>query len=339
MFVAALLLHGIHAGHAAAKPDSAKAPLKVIFETDMGNDIDDALALAMLYRYQQQGKVEILALSNNKQSINSVRYLDIMNHWYRYKKIPIGTVKDGKAGEDESGSFAQKIATLRAGEKPVFNSSIESYGKVQESVTLYRQILSAQPDSSVVIISVGFFTNLAKLLGSAPDKYSVLDGAKLVAKKVRFLSVMAGNFSEPKATEFNVKTDIAAAQKVYTQWPGIIYSSPFDVGNSILFPASYIERNLGYNTPQPVVEGYKLYLPMPYDRPTWDPTAALFAVEPNNDYFRLTPPGTITVDGDGYTVFSQQAGGRHYYLQTPDAAAILRIKARFIELTTKTGHP
>ena len=30
-------------------------PLYVIFETDIGNDIDDALALDMLYKYQDQG--------------------------------------------------------------------------------------------------------------------------------------------------------------------------------------------------------------------------------------------------------------------------------------------
>ena len=29
-----------------------KSPMKVIFDTDMGNDVDDALALAMLHRFK-----------------------------------------------------------------------------------------------------------------------------------------------------------------------------------------------------------------------------------------------------------------------------------------------
>src|SRR5574340_747236 len=117
----------------------------------MGNDIDDALALAMLYRYASQGKLTIAAISNNKQSINSVRFLDIMNKWYHYPDIPIGTVRNGKNGENESASFAKKVVdcSVRQGKK-IFFSSISDYNKVEGSVKLYRRILAAAPDLSVV---------------------------------------------------------------------------------------------------------------------------------------------------------------------------------------------
>ena len=42
-------------------------PQKVIFDTDMGNDIDDALALDMLYKYMDAGKVDLLAVMVNKE--------------------------------------------------------------------------------------------------------------------------------------------------------------------------------------------------------------------------------------------------------------------------------
>lgn len=41
------------------------ARVKVIFETDMGNDIDDALALDMLYKYALADRAEILAVMLN----------------------------------------------------------------------------------------------------------------------------------------------------------------------------------------------------------------------------------------------------------------------------------
>ncbi|MGM5470142.1 nucleoside hydrolase [Flavobacteriaceae bacterium LMO-SS05] len=308
-------------------------PVKVIFETDMGNDIDDALALAMLYRYAEQGKIELIGISNNKQSRNSAKFIDLMNSWYHYPKIPIGTINNGKKGEDESKSFAKKLIDQSKKNKTFLNSSKKGCKtKVEESVNLYRRILSAQPDHSVVIISVGFFTNLARLLESEPDAYSALNGIELVSKKIKFLSVMAGNFSSPAMTEFNVRVDIASAKKVYEQWPGIIYSSPFEIGNNILFPASSIENNLGYAHTNPLVEGYKLYLPMPYDRPTWDLTAALFAIEPDQGYFTISNPGFVKVNEEGYTSFSEDTIGKHFYLIPPDLTTKNKILERFIEL-------
>ena len=45
--------------------------LDVIFETDIGNDIDDALALDMLYKYMDQGIIRLSAVMLNKSSRHS----------------------------------------------------------------------------------------------------------------------------------------------------------------------------------------------------------------------------------------------------------------------------
>lgn len=64
------------------------------------------------------------------------------------------------------------------------------------TVTLYRRLLAESPDSSVVVVSVGFSTNLGRLLESWGDKYSPLDGIELVKRKVKFCSVMGGSFGD-----------------------------------------------------------------------------------------------------------------------------------------------
>ena len=52
-------------------------------------------------------------------------------------------------------------------------------------------MLSAQPDRSVAISSVGLLTNLAALLRSGPDDNSPLDGRALVAQKVGTVSILS----------------------------------------------------------------------------------------------------------------------------------------------------
>jgi hypothetical protein len=53
---------------------------------------------------------------------------------------------------------------------------------------------------------------------------------------------------------------------------------------------------------------------MPYDRPAWDLTAALYAVRPDHGYFSLSPPGRITVDEKGKTAFEPDPAGKQRYL-------------------------
>lgn len=43
--------------------------LNIIFETDIGNDVDDAMALDMLYKYIDQDKINVLAITINKDRL------------------------------------------------------------------------------------------------------------------------------------------------------------------------------------------------------------------------------------------------------------------------------
>jgi hypothetical protein len=98
--------------------------------------------------------------------------------------------------------------------------------------------------------------------------------------------------------------------------------SGFEIGTALLFPAARIESDFGYVANHPIADAYRSYQKMPYDRPTWDLTAALYAVCPDRGYFSLSPPGVISVDGQGRTRFTPQPGGKHRYLVlTPEQKA------------------
>lgn len=318
---------------ASCANDSVKEqPLRVIFETDMGNDIDDALALDMLYKYADQNKVDLLAVSSNKNSHYSARYIALMNSFYGYSSLLVGEVKNGADSEGDAVNYTEIVCEYAVDSQKVFTEVERDF---EESVRLYRKILSDQPDNSVVIISVGFSTNLAQLLESSADEFSDLTGRELVAKKVKLLSMMAGNFSRnPQKLEYNIMKDIPAAKKVFNEWPTPIVTSPFGVGNSILYPASSIENDFNWTEYHPLVIGYKNYLQMPYDRQTWDLTAVLYAVEPNENYFSLSESGVVTVNDEGYTLFEPESGGNHQFLKV-DSIQQERVRSRFIDLITQ----
>lgn len=319
------------------KPDETMAvtdhPLSIIFETDMGNDVDDALALDMLYKYHEAGRINLLAMTTNKKSEYSAGYLDIMNTWYGHPDIPIGVVEGG-TDTDNLDNFVRAACLLQKDGQPAFARTIADHSLFPKSVALYRKTLAAQPDASVVIVSVGFSTNLAQLLDSPGDEYSSLTGRELVAKKVVLLSAMMGHFADPHFQEFNVKCDIPAARKVIAEWPTQIIVSPFEVGEAILYPGASIQHDFTWANPHPLVVGYENYLPMPYDRQTWDLTSVLCVVEKENVFFGSSGPGTIAITEDAITHFTPGPSGRHSYLTVkPEQAA--KVRQYFIDLITK----
>ena len=106
----------------------------------------------------------------------------MLNHFYgRDKTTAIGAynISTPDAELVMQAPLSYVDAVLDQYPSPIRNSS-----QVEDAVTVYRRVLSAQPDDSVAISSIGIHTNLAALLRSAPDQHSPLDGRELVAKKV-----------------------------------------------------------------------------------------------------------------------------------------------------------
>lgn len=317
------------------KPVSDRYPEHVIFETDLGNDIDDAMALDMLYKYMDADSLELLALSINKPGTAPAVYADIMNRWYGYPDIPVAILREGADCETDAVNYASAVAVMKSDNgDPLFPRSIESIDSLPVPEKLYRKMLASSADSSVTVISTGFFTNMARLLESGPDEFSELSGRELVARKVRSMCCMAGCFNDTIPAEYNVKKDIPAARKVFAEWPGEITASPFELGFSIRYPAESIENDFGWAAEHPMTEAYKVYRPMPYSRQTWDLTAVLYAVEPDGGYFNVSPAGEISVDENGRTIFKEIPSGKHHYL-TVTGPQKRRIRSRFIEMISR----
>jgi inosine-uridine nucleoside N-ribohydrolase len=317
----------------------AAEPVRLIFDTDMGNDIDDALALALIHALQDRGECELLAVTVSKENAYAASYVDAVNTYYGRPDIPIGRVEEGMT--PEPGKYVKAVVeTKNKDGKPRYPFDLGPDSQTPEAVSLLRKTLAAQADHSVVLVVVGFSTNAVRLMDSKADEYSPLNGVELISKKIKLLSMMAGSFEfEPEGPgeeriEYNVKVDIPSAKKVIEHWPTKLILSPWYLGASIKIPAVSMERDYGHSGPSPVQHGYRLYGKMPYDRPCYDLTSVLVAVRPDLGYFNLDKTGRVRVDQQGRTVFEESENG-NTLVMTADENQRTRVREAFVFLCSQ----
>ncbi|MFO0905592.1 MAG: nucleoside hydrolase [Pirellulales bacterium] len=319
--------------YGAEGPPPKPQPVKVIFDTDMGNDVDDALALAMLHALHRRRDCDLLAVTLTKNHPLAGRYVDAVNTFYGRGDLPVGVRRKGKV---EDSKFLP-VATVMDDGKLRYPHDLDP-ATAPDAVPLLRRLLAQEPDQSVTLVQVGFFSNLAELLDAPADDLSPLTGRQLIEKKVKLLSVMAGAFQTIHANnrylEYNVVQDIPAAQKLAREWPTPIVWSGFEIGIALPYPATSIDRDYGYVPHHPVAEAYYKYMPPPHERPTWDLTSVLYAVRPDAGYFELSPAGQVTVEDDGFTRFVPKANGRDRFLVLPERL-VLRTKEALVQLSSQ----
>jgi inosine-uridine nucleoside N-ribohydrolase len=323
--LAALLLFGVAASPAAESP---VPPVGLIFDTDIGNDCDDAMALAVIHALQNRQQCRLLAVTLTNPDPLAGRLVDAINTFYGRPDIPIGVNPDAP--------LVSKVSRyLKAAEH--YPHDFDP-AKAPRALTVLRRTLAAADDQGVVLVQVGFFTNLALLLDSPADGFSPLTGRELIRRKVKSLSLMAGGFGPVHGSnyhlEFNVKFDIPAATKVAKEWPTPAVWSGGEIGEAVLFPAKVIERDFAYGPRHPVQEVYQLYRPTPHERPCYDLTSVLQAVWPDRDYFALSPAGNVVVLPDSFTKFTPAKDGRDRYLMV-DAARAARVRELFAALVSE----
>lgn len=287
----------------------------LIFDTDICGDCDDVLALGMIHALQSRGQCQLIAVTVSADNALAAPFVEAVNTFYGRPQVPIGAVGPGGFAAE---SKYLGLAEIRDGSALRFPHQRTDGKSAPPAVSVLRAALASQPDGSVVVVQVGFATNLARLLDSPPDAHSPLSGEALVRRKVKRLSLMAGAFQaiggNSRYLEYNVVKDVPSCRALARRWPSPMEWSGFEIGIALPYPAVSIERDFGYVKHHPLAEAYIRYNPPPHNRPTWDLTSVLQAVEPDRGYFDLSEPGTVAVEPDGFTRFTPDPSGRHRYL-------------------------
>jgi hypothetical protein len=225
--------------------------VKIILDTDMDSDVDDVGALAMLHGFSNLGEAEILAVMVSSLNPWSAGAVDVINTYYGKPNIPIGAVQ--RFGVYHKSKYARRLCEA-------FKPGVKLGEDMPEATMLYRKILSSQPDTSVVVVTVGDLTNLSKLLNTGSDQFSGLNGIDLVRKKVKRLVCMGGRYPadvDPSPWG-NFKPDPRSTQHVVAVWPTRIYfTGGGDFADSVPTGKVFFHEKYKHT---PMAYAYKLFL-------------------------------------------------------------------------------
>ncbi|MGB7325035.1 MAG: nucleoside hydrolase [Rubripirellula sp.] len=315
---------------------TAGEPAKIIFDTDMDNDCDDAGALAVLHALADRGEAEILAVVTNRRgaSTASAAACDVINTFYGRPDIPIGTDKDGA-------KFAwNKVSSYTPELRDEFPHDSLVDDEMPDALPLYRKTLAAAADHSVVICSVGAVSNLEDLVNSRGDKFSDLNGADLIMKKVRHTVIMGGEFPRSSKPETNIRLDIAAAVSVVNQWPGKILWQGYEVGATLHCGAPL--KNITGNNPirrafelRPFQNGFAI----DHGKPAHDQAAVLLAAGgADPSLWNIVSGGRVIVDSDGHTEFRTDRDRQHSYVEIKGSADRLIKTINDLMTTQRDGN-
>ena len=286
---------------------------KLIFDTDLGGDVDDLGALAMLHHFIDKGECELLGIMCWSTEQYAVSAIDAVNRYYEHPAIPIGTRK----GETHHEGWCYS--------KPIcdqFEYQLDHAG-AQDATMLYRKILAEAEKKSVVIVTVGPLKNIENLLDSKGDAISSWSGKKLIKRKVKEFVVMGGQFPAGK-DEWNFNGDMpGVTQRVIQQLKVPITFLGFELGQAIKTGEVFnqIDKqtplyvgSLHFSNHAPWMEAQRTGNII--DNSTFDQTAVLYAVRGGvGTYWERVEDGKCVPDEKGGNTWVNSKRSKHSYLK------------------------
>ena len=257
--------------HAAA---SAKTP--ILLDTDIGTDIDDAFALALIVRSPE---LELLGVTTVSGDTEARARLAAKLLWASgFRRVPVVAGEPGKPLPIDQTRWAKDFRSpqLRSGNAVDFLDA-----------KLLRQA------GKTTIVAIGPLTNIAALLQKDPA----------IAKKIGQIVLMGGSIyhgygeSTTPVAEYNIASDPAAAKTVFSSGVHIMMA-PLDVTAMLQLHAA--ERHRVFITRTPMGDAlatlYRLW-----NQPTpilFDPMAVAMLIDPS---LCKTRPLSVQVDAKGFT--------------------------------------
>ena len=287
----------------------------VILDTDIGSSTDDLFAMEMLYRYEDQGRCRLLGVVVDRMGEDCAACADVMGNYFGHGDVPIGLVRNGIENPAVWIDYKALPTHIDQDGNLMFQRSVADYAALPDGWQLYRQLLAAQPDHSVSIVSIGFVTCLAQLLQSGPDSFSPLNGVELVRRKVKCIYVMGGVFGESVEPDFNFSQGITFAQTFFDLWPQEVdmVFSPMEVGQEIEYTPDQVIADIDWTDIHPIKQVY-MQCNCNTGQMMWDPMVAIQAVE-GDTVFRLSERGTVSITPQAETLFTPSATGNCRYQQ------------------------
>jgi hypothetical protein len=299
------------------------------FDSDFAT-VDTLLAVAVLHGMAGKNDCRVAIVTMSRPNLAVAGFVDTLERYYRgpagnFAQVPpIGMRDSGSAGETPA-AFTAPFALKKADGTPKYFNKVATVIETGDPNTLFRNYLNSQYDQNAFFVLAGPATNLASALAFRGMK-------ELIAAKIKYLVVAGGAFPNGPA-EAHLKADVAAAKKVFAEWPTPIIMAGNEIGTAFEFPGASIDKEFALNPDHPVAEAYRAWKPMPYNSPSWAMAAALHAGRPKEGYFKISDPGIVSVNDEGQTSFAASASGKHTYL-IADPAQKEKVVQAFVDLAS-----
>ncbi|MFB3922404.1 MAG: nucleoside hydrolase [Terriglobia bacterium] len=238
------------------------APTKripILLDTDIGTDIDDAFALALILKSPELDLLAVTTVAGDTQA--RARLAAKMLREAGRTNIPVAAGEPGPPQPIDQTRWAEGFTGA-----PLVK---------MKAVDLLRREINRRP-GEITLVAIGELTNVATLLKSDPA----------IGKKIKRLALMGGAINhgygqDPKpAPEWNIKSNPAAAQTVFASGVPIVMA-PLDVTAMLQLDAAARQRVFTRLTPLTNALTL-LYHLWNQETPTlFDPMAVALVIDPS----------------------------------------------------------
>lgn len=274
---------------------ASAAKIPILLDTDIGTDIDDAFALALIL---QSPELELLGVTTVSGDTEARAQLAAKLLWESdFRSVPVVPGEPGKRLPIEQTRWAKD-----------FNSPQVQTGSAVD----FLNATLRQQDGKTTVVAIGPLSNIAALLQK--------DSA--IAKKIDRIVLMGGSIhhgyekSTTPVAEYNIASDPAAAQTVFSSGVNIVMV-PLDVTAMLQLHAT--DRHRVFTSLTPMTDALAiLYNLWNQQVPTlFDPMAVAMAIDPS---LCQTRPLSVEVDSKGFTrVVDNQPPNANVALETDPA--------------------
>jgi len=274
------LIRALLVGFTFAVTALAAAPAKVpiVLDTDIGTDIDDAFALALVVASPEFELLGVTTVSGDTRARARLAAKLLWEAGGAWRRVPVYAGELGKPQPMDQTRWANGFTS----------SALHTSG----AVDFMKTQINRRP-GRVTIIAIGELTNVAALLRSDPS----------MVKKIKLVAIMGGSVargyapdSKPEA-EWNIKSNPEAAQTVFSSGVPLLMA-PLDVTAMLQLDAAGRRRVFTHLTPLTNALTI-LYHLWGNETPTlFDPMAVAMLVDPN---LCETEQLAIAVDAQGFT--------------------------------------
>jgi inosine-uridine nucleoside N-ribohydrolase len=254
------------------------AKIPVILDTDIGSDIDDAFALALIINSPEFELLGVTTVSGDTAARARIAAKMLWEAGGKWRQVPVVAGVPGPKQDINQAPWANDF------EGPQIQK--------ESAVEFMRGKIHRYP-GQITLIAIGELTNVAALIKADPQ----------AAKGIKRIALMGGSIArgygpgpQPDA-EWNIKSNPAAAQVVFSS--GIpILMAPLDVTAMLQLDAEARSRIFSQNTP--VTNALAaLYHLWNQETPTlFDPMAVALVLDPA---LCQTQELAIEVDDRGFT--------------------------------------